>query len=1213
MKVDCSASNRYLERNRDSYQIDDDEMIRKAYAMISLQSSAEEVTKDGLVDPDSGARIVDYSSLNGRIIMDFLPGGLHRITNYAAVDATKNDLPSGFEDYPRDERRIFNYDHQPQKNTNPAYHQGKLHFENKDRSPYHASLIIRHDYQDRVGGNEFQDDYRRPDGRFANRLQTSYAPTVPTVTTTTRRFYSPTVPTTYRPSTLAYNKLDLMVDNSDHLYAHSVTPPTINEDARSSDLRERETGFEAPKKSKSSSLSDIDDEKNTSFETDHFNFEEKSETNFRINFTDAIDEDVRIFRQQNDKPIIKLEDRLEDIEAKDSIGIAQALNNPLGRVIIQNQNPVKTERASLTTSILPRAIQNSSKSHEKEEDANSSQIPKKSDTSNETSYNQSEENVTSSTMKNFQKTTYPRSFGDKTTPLVRNRQQNVDVAQASTISATAKPTISTTRRSVDEIHDTITRSLSNDSRTSMDQNTSSTSSTSNSKDNSMSRFNFGFEVPQPEQFLRPPAESFLINVPEETHYTTIDDSSSWDPGSRNTEVPQLSDTSIANNQDRSSIFKLEQVDYTDDLSETPNLGIHLTVHPIAQISTSIPWLVDVPVTDIVPPIVDYNDGFGDFVPPNEHSFATQFDGTDDVDSQKPQNPSTIPKKNISEAEILTQYNTGFQFTIRDAVKAQLDSRTNSKSCDQGKHCETNAAIVSQVALSTPSVEAKTISIGTKATPRISERLSLSSSTSMPENSATFIPDESLISTTQSPFTINNNTDMERSNLEIDISEEKTRGNVTGSNLSRSIHLESLKQIEKTIDKHNSPYEVSISIKQDEDLETTPNDFISRLISQHQQSTSAPKDELNDFEIIRSIPSGDEVVNIPKLRDASRASLNKKDDNVPIIVDDTTSQFKQSNSNVSMLNLLQLMAELLKLDRLPRPFSTKDLRSTELRNSFNLDLDEQPDATTSPLLISSPTRTSFKNAKSKASAFDTFKTPINVAKPTLVNLDLNEPSFVTTSPLEIRVPIGNADSQIVFSKDILKTSIDVAIKPPSDVSSGINSNSATKLKTNQSKIENKTTARPLQKEKILEQLTENFGQPLYRGNSFRGPLVFDLPQVQRSLDFETGLSIEESKQVTSEAEEKDLASSTTESTTTTSTTQESITMPESVRTIVKTEFVPSLSFSFDTSEDREEYVQAILGGLIDERSNKDDKNESSGAQLTNETPKNETLNPERKDI
>lgn len=281
-------------------------MIRKAYAMISLQSSAEEVTKDGLVDPDSSARIVDYSGLSGRIVMGFLPGGLRRITNYAAVDATKNDLPNGFEDYPhRDETRIFNYGQQ-QKSTIPAYHQSKLHFGNKDRSPYHASLIIRDDYQDRVSDNEFQDDYRRPDNRFANRLQTSYAPTVPTVTTTTRRFYSPTVPTTYRPSTLAYSKLDLMVDSSDHLYAHSktsVTPPTItrqNKDARSTDLRERETGYKASKESESALSSGMDrfNEKNSGVRSKsdqvHFNFEEKLETNFKINVTGAIDEEISI-------------------------------------------------------------------------------------------------------------------------------------------------------------------------------------------------------------------------------------------------------------------------------------------------------------------------------------------------------------------------------------------------------------------------------------------------------------------------------------------------------------------------------------------------------------------------------------------------------------------------------------------------------------------------------------------------------------------------------------------------------------------------------------------------------------------------------------------------------------------------------------------------------------------------------------------------------
>ncbi|XP_070172480.1 serine-rich adhesin for platelets [Polyergus mexicanus] len=1250
-KVDCSSSNRYLEKNRNSYQIDDDEMIRKAYAMISLQSSTEEVTKDGLVDPDSGARIVDYPALSGRIVMGFLPGGFRRITNYAPVDATKNDLPSGFENYPRqDERRIFNYDNQQQKSTNPAYHEGKVHFENKDRSPYHASLIIRHDYQDRVGDNEFQDDYGRSNSRFANRLQTSYAPTVPTITTTTRRFYSPTVPTTYRPSTLAYNKLDLIVDSSDHLYAHSKTPvtsPTFthqNEDVRNADLRERET--ETSKKSENASRTDRDNKKNDSVHSEndqmHFNFEEKSEANVRINMTGVIDEDVQIFRQQNDRPITKpdTEDSLEDIETKDSIGIVRALNHPLG-MIMQSQNPVKNERTSLTTSILPQSISNHfSGLYEKEEDVNSLQTSKKSEISNETKYDQSaEEDTTSLTTKSFEERTYTRSFGDKTTPLLRNWQQNVNAAQASTISATAKSTISTTRRSV---YSDIVRSSTNDSYITVDQNMSSTRSISNSNDDSISRLNLSFEIPQPARFLRPPVGSFFINVPEETHYTTIDESSktSWNPESTNTEIPRFSDTPIAINQDRSPIFNVEEhslVDYTDDLSQTTNLGIHLTVQPIAEVPTSIPWLVppshdraivDVPVTNIVPPILDYNDGFGDFVPPKEHAYAIQSDHTENIDSQKIQNFSMTPKNNNSEIETLIQYNTGFQFTIRDAVKAQLDSRVNSRlpcysstSDKQGKHCEIKSAVIApKVAISTPSVEATTISIGTKATLRISERFISSSSTNIPGNAATFILDESLTSTTQSPITVSSNIDIERSNLktvipksilEINVSEEKTKKNATESSLSRSIHPESLKQIEETIDKHNSPYEISFTVKRDENLES-PDDFISRLIAQHQQSASIPKDELDDFEIIRSIEPADEVADISMFHDASHASLNNKDNSFPVVVDDTIGQFKQSNSNMSMLNLLQLMAELLKLDRLPRPFSAKDLRSAELRDSFNLDLDEQPDATTSPLLIRSQARTAFKNTKPKVSAFDTLKTPVNITKlDTSLNLNVNEPSFVTTSSLlEARLPIGkNADSKISFLEDTLRAPINIPIKPLPDVSSRINSNNnATKQKTSQLKAENKT--RPLQKQEILEQLTENFGQPLYRDNSIRGPLVFDLPQVQRSLDFETGLPIEESKHVISEAEKISLASFTT-GTTTTMTQESTTTMTtESVKTIVETEFVPSLGFSFDTNEDREEYVQAVLEGLINERTDEDSNKESSRSQLTNRVPKNETSSPEQ---
>lgn len=1210
--------------------------------MISLQSSTEEVTKDGLVDPDSGARTIDYSALSGRIVMGFLPGGFHSITNYAAVDATKNDLPSGFEDYPhRDERRIFNYDNQQQKSINPPYHQGKLHFENKDRSPYHASLIIRHNYQDR-SENEFQDGYHRSDSRFANRLQTSYAPTVPTVTTTTRRFYSPTVPTTYRPSTLAYSKLDLMVDSSDHLYAHSKTPvtsPTFtrqNEDVRSANLKERET--EAPKKSESASSPrmDRDNRKNDSIRAEndqmHFNFEEKSEPNFRINVTSAIDEDVEIFRQQNDRPITKPgnEDSLEDIETKDSIGIARALNNPLDKMIMQNQNPVNNERVSLTTSILSQSIPNHSlRLYEKEEDVNSSQTSKKSNISNETRYDQlTEENTTSSTTKSFEETTYTKSFGDKTTPLLRNWQQNVDAMQASTISATAKPTISTTRRSVDEIHSDIIYSSSNDSHITVDQNTSSTRSISNSNDDSISRLNFGFKIPQPAQFLRPPAESFLINVPEETHHTTIDENSktSLNPGS-NTEIPRFSDTPIAINQNQSPIFNVEKqslIGYRDDLST--NLGIHLTVQPVAEVPTSIPWLVptlhdraivDVPVTDIVPPIVDYNDGFGDFVPPNEHSYAIQSDRTKNVDSQKTQNSSTISKNNNSEIETLIQYNKGLQFTIRDAIKAQLGLRANSRlpcysstSDEQGKHCETNSAVIApKVAISTPSVEARTVSIGTNTTPKIPERLISSSNTSIP---GTFILDESLTSTTQSPIIINSNVDVEKSNLktaipksvpEINVSEEKTMKNATESSLLRSIRPESLKQIEETIDKHNSPYEISFTVKRDENLETTPDDFISRLIAQ--QSASVPKDDLDDFEIIRSIKPEDEVTDISKFHDASHASLKNKDNSFPGVVDDTIDQFKQSNSNVSMLNLLQLMAELLKLDRLPRPFSAKDLRSAELRDSFNLDLDEQSDVTTSPLLIRSQTRTSFKNAKPKVSAFDTLKTPVNIVK--LKASDFNDPSFVTSSLLETRLPIEeNADSEISSLKNTLRTPINIAINP--DVSSRINSNNnAVKQKTGQLKAENKTR---LQKQEILEQLTENFGQPLYRDYSIRRPLVFDLPQVQRSLNFETGLPIEENKHVISEAEKISLASFTAETTTTTTPESTTTTTTESVKTIVETEFVPSLGFSFDTNEGREEYVQAVLEGLIDEHTDEGSKNESSSLQLINGVPKNETLNSEQ---
>ncbi|KYM80861.1 hypothetical protein ALC53_08674 [Atta colombica] len=1243
-KVDCSSTKRYLEVNRNNYQIDDDEMIRNAYAMISLQVSAEDVTKDGLVDPDSGARI-DYSTLGGRPVMGYTPG-FRRITDYAPVEATGNDLPSGFEDYSQqDARQIFNYDlHYQQKKVNDPY-QSKLHLENKGQSPYHASAIIQHDYQDRSGGNKFQNDYHGPDG-FTNQLQTSYAPTVPTVTTTTRRFYSPTVPTTYRPSTLAYSKLDLMVDSSDHLYAQSktpVTPPTIthqNDDMRKIDLRESETGHDL-KKSKNASSSITDDQKgdNVHFKNDEVHLEETSEANFRIDVTDAIDED-EVFRQQNDKPIIQYnsEENLEDsLETKDSIGIARALNNPF-RKIIQNQNPIyqvsKDKWKDSTTPIpLHTVLNHSSESYEKVDDVNLSDNLKKSNIFNETSDDRSTEDYEDTLSLST------RSFVHGMIPLLKNwKQKDVDAVQVMTTSITAISAINSTERNIDEIHGGIIQSSSNDNRTAEDQNLSPTRSNSSFNHESVPRINLNFEVPEPAQFIKPPLEqrNFLINVPEETRYTMIDENFkiSWSPETI-TETPRFSSTFAGNNEDQSPIYE-ELIDYTDEsFLETPSSGIHSTAQVITEISTPIPWLVstwhdrstivDIPVTDIVPPIIDYSDEFGGFALPNEN-YTEQLDYTKPVDSQRTQSSLTTSKKNDSEANILTQYNTGFQFTVRDAIKIQKEINENfrcsSISDKQGGRCETSSS-TPKIAVSTPSVNERIISIGTKATTKISDQLIFSDNSKnlkLPEStkslklskeSVTSIPDKYLTFTTKS---INSDINVAsttlktitpRAILEIKNPEKKIEKTVetTVSNLSSSIYSESLKQIEEMIDKQDpykvSPYEVAYTVKKDDDLETTSDDFISRLIAQQQRSDSLLKDELNDFEIIKSDePSETEISSIlhtSKFPDTSHASPNNaSNDSFYVTENDTTSEFEQSDSNMSMVSLLQLMAELLKLDRLPRPFSTKDLSS--IKDSFNLNLDESSYDTTNPPLNYPQIGTTYKNTSPKAS---TLKTPAES-----LNLHFNKPFLVTGSPLDYsraRTPFENANSKTSFLDETSETPINVDLKPP-NVFSKVSFNNVTEQKTGQSKPENKI-ARPLQKEKILEQLTENFGKPLYHGDLIYRPLVFDLPQVQRSLNFETGLPIEESEYETNETKTESPGSTTRPATTTIATT----TTTESVKTTIETEFVPSLGFSLDTKEGREEYVQAVLGGLIDEHTGESDGNESSIVQ--NKALKNETLDSE----
>lgn len=202
-KVDCSTTRKFIEVNRDGhYQEDDDELIRKAYGMMGLQTGTN-VASDELVDPDRGGRIIDY----------------------VTIDSTGNDLAAYRNDLPRTKTPQFLSTYGEHSERSSPTYPNIFYSKNYRTRPYKDTPIIR---IEKIGEENYREpgrydyqDIREKSGKRINEFQPSYAPTVPTVTTTTRRLYSPTIPTTYRPSTLVYNGFDQAIESSDHLYAHS--------------------------------------------------------------------------------------------------------------------------------------------------------------------------------------------------------------------------------------------------------------------------------------------------------------------------------------------------------------------------------------------------------------------------------------------------------------------------------------------------------------------------------------------------------------------------------------------------------------------------------------------------------------------------------------------------------------------------------------------------------------------------------------------------------------------------------------------------------------------------------------------------------------------------------------------------------------------------------------------------------------------------------
>ncbi|CAK9824053.1 unnamed protein product [Anthophora retusa] len=1016
-KVDCSSSGKYIDVNRNSYQQDDDEMIRNAYAMISLQSGTD-VTKDGLVDPDRTGSVVDYQK------------GPGKIPDYSSVDPTGNDLRSNFDDYPRPFSRDFlpPYQLKEKKPETSRSYQEKFYPPEKSRSPYEDSPIIRvqkindPQYSNEQRNRDFQETYRRPN-EFTNQFQPSYAPTVPTVTTTTRRFYSPTVPTTYRPSTLAYNKLDQLIDSSDYYFSRSrtkgfVTPPTTRLFSNSERTGQSFRGVSRNSEADSSSKLNRDDDysRQTSYEddyedvnreetkgersrerfqvrvADHFNLNRTEASNLRSSFFDDV---YRGFDHAGDE-----EEPVDDFEFRGSIGLGHALSQSFRDISVDRQNPAKSggkdESKGHYQHTLAKPESNVSFEAEKEETTEQYQRDDQRDDQSDNS----------------------GDLAPSTTPSV--------------IESTIKASTSLLRKPLNS-------SLSSES----DVNAGFLKERA-----SIDRMDRGFQGFRPKEFLKPPEKSpskFQIKVPDLSEvstllirYSTLNDAPY--PGTRTTELPRFQSTYSDDYIDQPTSFD-ENLAVTSNYGNTE--GSRETTFQNYPTTVARPLLN--PIGSWFP--LSSSDQLNVKVPPSDYSATNDGNGSSD----RLQAKHSLALRNDTEEKVASR----LQITVEDPVH------------------DTNANI--------PKIVAATVSPGP-----------LLSSTSSPSVNS------SLITVSKRVNEASESTESSIDRKEPEEGEDNVEAS-TANALFRSIRPETLKQIEENIEKNNSPYQVTLVVNKDEKLVPTGADLISKLIAERGKESSTLNDKIHELEIVKSV---EPEIETTTLSISDRSTFRKN------LSNDEPSDLKRRNLNA--VSLLQLMSELLKLDKVPRPFSVSDVQGSEMRTQ----------------------------------------------------------------------------SQILH--EILST------KSSETIAKDINSNMERDEEgTTESNV---NTSIPRSKEEILGQLAENFGEPLYRKD--RQP-VFQLPEKQRSNDFQAAPPLRNAnnqqelnsvKSTLSTIVSTTLKTGVKDATTVETSTPKIALTTEAEKTIVKTEFLPSIGFSLDTDEGREEYVEAVLGGLIEPQTAESERQE-----------------------
>lgn len=291
---------------------------------------------------------------------------------------------------------------------------------------------------------------------------------------------------------------------------------------------------------------------------------------------------------------------------------------------------------------------------------------------------------------------------------------------------------------------------------------------------------------------------------------------------------------------------------------------------------------------------------------------------------------------------------------------------------------------------------------------------------------------------------------------------------------------SLRYIEDAIERNNSPYQVSVTLNKKDESVPIKDDLIVSLIERHQRNGSSP-DRLGQIEIVKSIEGITETAD-KKLPSNDTIDLSSNQKKVESGV---------GSSNVNALSLLQLMAELLKIDHIPRPFSLNNQQGVKSNLRSNWDKKELSSAAIKSIHDSS-----------------------------------QREKIVESVPFD-----SDKKNDMPRPRDILK-------------------------------------------DRLSYEPTNDYDRPL---NDTKNRLpIYRLPQIQRSLDFE---------------EFKEFGNPSTILPPSTTSFPKTTDVIESVKTVVETEFVPSIGFSFDTNEGRKKYIEAILGGLLNEPIHENSTNES----------------------